>query len=300
MTSPVAVVFQTHRFEACLEARYLALKAACPDGFRPFLLAEIGTPVPGEYRAETHYFDYTFLSTGLRTLANAIVPGSGYLVMLDFWRTHPGFASYWFIEYDVVFNGDWEIFLETFRDNPADLLACHIRRARDEPDWCWWSYQEMPGRNLPAGEMLRAFIPICRCSHRGLAELDRRVKGGWSGHAEALVPSVMQDAGFTLEDIGGAGPFTPPLRRNLFYTSFSCSRGQLTAVGTMRYVPSHPPVFAKRGFLYHPVKPGAHILRRWPASFMCVLDLLSRHPRRFLGHCLNSLRLSLKTQMSRS
>lgn len=291
LNTRTAVVFLTHRFDSLLEERYLHLKRASTAQITAFILAEKGTPVPHSLVPETHFFDFDTIKTRARkTVAEKIIPGSCYLVMLDFYQSHPGFDFYWFIEYDVVFTGQWQTFLAQFGGNDADLLTCHIRTFQEEPDWYWWNTLETPGCTVPQHQMLRALMPICRISAQGFKTLARRVSEGWTGHTEVLVPTVLFEASGKVEDLGGAGLFVAEGRKNRCYTSFSCPKGKMTGLGTVRYQPGQARIFWKSNYLYHPVKPDVYWMRVFWVGLRQALHLFVQSPRRVLLHCLGSVR----------
>jgi len=41
-------------------------------------------------------------------ISNSLMPGSNHFPLLKFFTDNPQFDFYWYIESDVVFNGDWE------------------------------------------------------------------------------------------------------------------------------------------------------------------------------------------------
>src|ERR1700687_74138 len=110
MNSAQAYVFFTHLFDPPIERHYRKLKADLARRSQPFILAQAGTPIRQEFLNETHFFDFDELrSRGARVLGTKIVPGNEHLAVLDFYKAHPNFEYYWFIEYDVVFSGTWTV-----------------------------------------------------------------------------------------------------------------------------------------------------------------------------------------------
>ena len=248
-----AVCFLTHSFSPELRRRWEALLAGTPEGARAFILAQKGSDVPPELEARTHWFDFAALRVRARkVVGDRLVPGNVHLAFLDFRRAHPGFERYWFVEYDVAFHGDWRDFFAELDADPADLLASRLRAPEHEPGWYWWPTLDLPGGPPPA-RRLRAFFPVCRFSAAALDAVGSAVDRGWTGHHEGVVPTAAREAGLTLSDIGGDGPWTPPSRRGRLYTSVASPDGEML-LGTMRAAPPHFLPFRRRGFLYHPVK----------------------------------------------
>jgi hypothetical protein len=188
-----------------------------------------------------------------------IVPGNKYPAYIELLTAFPEIQYFWFVEYDVRFSGNWRTLVDTCRRSDADMLGCHIRTRQEIPDWDWWpSIQNMhdPQRQLPG---IRAFTWAVRLSRRAMDLIAQRcIEDGWTGHLEALLPSLLHDAGMRVEEIGGRSPFTPPERRGLFYSSeFGISSPSLNGdfgLGSNRFGP--PLLFwgARRNRLYHPVK----------------------------------------------
>jgi hypothetical protein len=204
MAPQQACAFFTHIFDRSIERRYQKLKADLQGRVQSFILAQVDTPVSYDFLTEVHFFDYQLLRAGAaRVIGDRMSPGNLHLVALDFYRKHPGFEYYWFIEYDVVFTGHWAVLIDAVREDSADLLAGHIRILQQEPDWSWWETLNLPGCSLPRSDWLRGFFPIYRISRRGLQVLNDHVKMGWSGHFEGLIPSVMRSASLSIGDLGG-------------------------------------------------------------------------------------------------
>ena len=183
------------------------------------------------------------------------------LIALHFFRKYPCYAYYWIIEYDVRFSGEWRAFLTAFQDSDADLLSTSIRRASNDPNWMYWPSLHPPEgvRPLAADEMLCSFMPIYRISHRGLRLIDQAYRDGWTGHCEAVWPTVLHHSGYRLEDIGGNGEFVRPGNINRFYTN-NPSDPEL-APGSLVFRPVRWMPGSSRNRLWHPVKPLAHKLR---------------------------------------
>ncbi|MGC1906744.1 MAG: hypothetical protein WA715_23195, partial [Candidatus Acidiferrum sp.] len=156
---------------------------------------------------------------------------------------------------------EWRTFLTAFQDSDADLLSTSIRRASDDPNWMHWPSLHPPDGALPlAGdEMLCSFMPIYRISQRGLRSIDQAYRNGWTGHCEAVWPTVLHRSGYRLEDIGGDGEFVRPWNLNRFYTN-NPSDPEL-APGSLVFRPVRWMTGSSRNRLWHPVKPLSHKLR---------------------------------------
>ena len=207
---------------------------------------------------------YQFTDESIATLpytrfTKTIVPGSAHFPLLQFFRDHSGYHRYWLIEYDVRFSGDWRDLFDSFADHDADFLSCHLRDYADEPKWRWWEPMSHPRRRIPLAKRLRSFNPIYRISGPALLYLDRMHRDGWSGHFEALIPTLLFEGGFRLGDFGGSGRFVLPEHRNRFYIEGPQNEAGHLHEGTMRWRPEFPdmsPAFSgwERNKLFHPVK----------------------------------------------
>ncbi len=252
------VVFFTHVFDRSIELRYEKLKSDLGELAQIAILAPLGTSIPQQYSDETSFFDYDRLRSGaLRVIGDQLVPGNVHLALLDFFRNHPAFEYYWFVEYDVVFTGDWAALFGAVKDDRADLLAAHLRNGAEEPAWPWWKTLDLPGCPLSQSDRIRAFFPVHRISQKGLQTVEKFVKQGWSGHYEGLIPCAIHTASLSISDFGGDSRWTPKDRRFRFYSSFSSDAGGSLNAGTHRHRPPHQFLRLRRNMVFHPVKAGS-------------------------------------------
>lgn len=248
-----AVCFLTHSFSPEIRRRWESLAAGVPDGAEAVLLAQKGSAVPPELEPRTHWFEFAKLrARAKKVIGDRLVPGNVHLAFLDFRRARPEFERYWFVEFDVAFHGAWRDFFAELEADPADLLASQLRGPEHEPGWYWWPTLDLPG-GPPPQRRLRAFLPIARFSAAALDAVGAAVDRGWTGHHEGTVPTAVREAGLTLSDLGGDGPWTPASRKGRLYTSLSSPEAEML-LGTMRAAPPHFLPFGRPGFLYHPVK----------------------------------------------
>jgi len=251
-----AIVFQTHVFDSEMVARFdnlldEASKARnAPD---VHLLVETDTRIPESHEPVATRFDFHEYSAGFQNLvSNSIVPGNKHLAALFFLDRHPDYDHYWFIEYDVVYTGNWADFLDEFGDDQTDLLATHIRDVSEHPDWYWTDSFDCGNDDASGISRIAAFGPICRISARALSTVREACQRGWSGHFEILLPTAVAHAGLTISEIGGNGRWTPATRLNRHYLAPG-TIDLYDSVGTMR----HRPVILRPLFprmLHHPVK----------------------------------------------
>lgn len=202
-----------------------------------------------------------FLSLHCPVPENSIVPGYSCLPLLLFAQNNPEYAYYWSIEYDVRFSGDWKLFFDFFKDIEADFVGSHLRDYTEEPEWGYWTLTH-PTEFIPLPERKRCFHPIYRISKSGLDCLTLSYQGGWLGHSEVLMPTLLHHSGFSLVDFGGNGRFIVPGTKNLFYTGSASNRQGGLNKGTMRYYPPFAGVGFQSNKLYHPIKPVLYTIRK--------------------------------------
>jgi hypothetical protein len=179
------------------------------------------------------------------------------LVFLAFYRRFPAYHTFWFIEYDVHWEGDWGVFFEHFRANEAGLLAATVQDIQDVPHkLTMLSYPPLvipESARLKREQLLKAFLPICRMSSAVLSSLAEAYAAGLCGHYEIIVPSIASQTGAGVEDFGGDGKYVAPENRNRFYFAYGASTTH--SPGSFVFRPQ-PRVLAKPNTLWHPVKPG--------------------------------------------
>jgi len=271
-------LFLSHSATACVVREYRNIRRTTEEMGNSFFLyhkrrndAPVG--LPGQ---ELYFFsDESLSKLNYPMTGPSFFPGHVHFPLLQFFRDHPDFDYYWFIENDVRFSGDWRFFFDYFKDTKQDFLTCHVRDHVDEPDFPLWSLDH-PGKSIPLSERLRSFNPIYRLSNAALSFLDQSLSGGWRGHHEVLFPTLLHHNGFTIMDVGGQGRFTPPSLKHNFHTEFKSNSGDMLDCGTMRYRPSSWRVGPEKNKLYHPVKPLSSVVREKLNSQRCQRWFLRR------------------------
>jgi hypothetical protein len=263
------VVLQTHYLSRALLRMFRNLVADVPN-YAPCVLMHLppGKPKPSNLANIPHHFVTTPEIRDPAYSRKSNGPGWGIwrgghtdLIALHFFRTHPNYERYWFIEYDVRFSGAWRGFFAAFENSDADFVSTSIRRASNDPRWMHWPtlHPATSVGSLPANERLCSFMPIFRVSRRAFEVIDRAYREGWTGHCEASWPTILYRAGCKLEDFGGDGEFVRPENRNRFYTN-TLSDEDL-APGSLVFRPVRWVPGFRRNRLWHPVKPLRHKLR---------------------------------------
>lgn len=275
-TPRTAIIFFTHVFDTTVRTAFEQLQRESSGAGDLYVLTEAAGSLP-PWAGRVHRFDFSRLRQQYPSaMGTHIIPGNTHLPILAFHEAHPEYDYCWIIEYDVRFSGSWADFFDEFQGNTVDLLATHIRCYKDERGWYWWGTLQAPDGRAASAKRLRAFMPVYRISRRALALLTTRDVQGWRGHYECLIPTVLSSYGLSLEDIGGDGDFTPPVRRYRFYSSFAF-RGRLWHFGSMRFRPPLVLWGGRRDFLYHPVKSGCGGFFRAAWNLVCCAGYVSRY-----------------------
>ena len=201
--------------------------------------------------------DIEALGYPVKCRGNWVMDGNLDAVFLEFRRRRPQHGHYWFVEYDVHWEGEWRVFFERFRGSPSGLVGATMQHMDEVP------HKEHQARDtklvVPPGlpwdrpNVIKGFLPICRISPAALDALDRAYRAGLGGHYEFTVPTVTAQAGLGVEDFGGQGRYVRPENLNRFY--FANGGSYTHSPGTFVFRPDQR-VLPRRNTLWHPVKPG--------------------------------------------
>lgn len=130
---------------------------------------------------------------------NDLVPGNPDLKMLAAARQLPDFKRFIRVEYDVLPVGDVRHSIECLAEIAcnSDLAASFIAKYQPGSGWRWWDTVtppascEMDRRELEA-RLCRAFLPLSAFSKAFLDIYADYLGRGWTGHYEALLPTVAE------------------------------------------------------------------------------------------------------------
>lgn len=282
------------------------IKKECSKHYDIIFLCDNSSGVFDSFRNNSDY--YLFTTKGLQSLnypgRSAIayqdkargenpyhkdfnfVPGSADLPVLLCYRNNPTYDFYWTVEYDVRYSGSWSRFFSNFGENGADLLGTTLTRYDAIPDWYHWPSLALHDLRVGKDVYLRGFFPIYRLSNRALSQLDQDYRKGARGHYECLMPTVLQHARMTIEDIGGNGEFVRPENRKRFYSNTPTT--ETLSPGSFVFRPIMARAGKERDTLWHPVK----YTPAWRIALRRVKTLLRRLARAVTGE-RNPLRLSV-------
>lgn len=170
-----------------------------------------------------------------------LMPGSNHFPLLKFYKENQGYDYYWLVEDDVRFSGEWKDFFGSFASCTSDFLSSVIETKAENPTWYWWTSLKTGNEVIAEEKQLKSFNPIYRLSSQALVCIDAHLRIGWMGHYEVLLPTLLYNKGFLLEDFGGEGTFVRPENNAKFYDDTS-----------MRIAPVLPD--DRKNYLFHPVK----------------------------------------------
>ena len=170
-----------------------------------------------------------------------LVPGSNHFPLLKFYKENQGYDYYWLVEDDVRFSSEWKDFFGSFASCTSDFLSSVIETKAENPTWYWWTSLKTGNEVIAEEKLLKSFNPIYRLSRQALACIDAYLRIGWMGHYEVLLPTLLYNKGFLLEDFGGEGTFVRPENNARFYDDTS-----------MRIAPVLPD--DRKNYLFYPVK----------------------------------------------
>lgn len=127
---------------------------------------------------------YTFTDSILHELkyipiANTLIPGSNHFSLLHFFMNNAPFQYYWYIENDVIFNGNWLDFFEPLNTLRFDFLSSNIEPYNNKPSWHWWRSLHHPHQNIPIKNRLFSFNPVYRLSFEALSFIHDALQNEW-------------------------------------------------------------------------------------------------------------------------
>lgn len=257
-------LFACHEMNRGIKQRFNKIKnAVTPKDEAMILFHQKEEHLPEIIQSSPHTsFSYNDISKlGYPMLKETLVPGSTHYPLLNFYRENPEYEYYWFIEYDVVYTGNWRNFFDYWDACNADFLTCHIKKQPSKPQWAWWDL-EHPEETIELEKRVSSFNTIYRLSNEAIAFIDQKHREYWRGHEEVLIATLLHNNGFSLRDFGGSGKFVLPDDLNKFYIDGAANKDK-----SMRWRPSFERPGRGKNKLYHPVKKINRLLETFPPIF---------------------------------
>lgn len=254
------VLFLTNKNDSSTLNAYHSLKRETTNCHDVYLLYHQTTKrLPESIAIENPilFNDEILQSIGFISIYDKLVPGSNHFPLFMYFKKEPEYDYYWYIEDDVRFNGAWDTFFNSIKenDNNADFLTCHVRQYKDEPYWFWWeTLKHRTGKRVALNLRLRSFNPIFRISKRALDFLNEAYLSGWSGHHEVTMASLLVSAGFSISDLGDVGEFVLQKSTRKYYKSALPDNNGDVGTGSVRFRPYINSSEMTEELLYHPVK----------------------------------------------
>lgn len=247
------VLLLTHKLNDEVDSLYRAIERGLgtQGDVKLLLHDEACTSIKSE---RTYPFTYDLVgSLGYEMIEKTLVPGSNHFPLFLFAKDNPQYSYYWVIEYDVRFNGCWSNLFTDYSEKKYDFCSCHIRAHDSEPDWPWWKL-EHPTLEVVVEKRIRSFNTIYRISSEAINYLSQCLSSHWKGHHEVLMPTLLHNAGFTLNDFGGSGCFVEAGCEEKYYVSSKSNKKGILFSGSMRYRPCINNFSYGENKLYHPCK----------------------------------------------
>lgn len=251
-------LFAAHHLTDFVLEQYYRLKLGTKNFGVLYLLIEDGEQQQIPIDVDYYSFSVNTLNDlNYEPIEESIIPGSNHFPVLQFYREHSEFLYYWNIEYDVYFNGSWELFFSLFESGTSDFISSHIEWYAQRPMWDWWKSVQFKTLSIPQNRYLKSFNPIYRISNRALKALDGVLSSQNSGHHEVIIPTVLDYLGYTISDFGENSEFTlSELNAPCYLSDFKLNNWYVES--TMRFRPIfNKEAITKKGvdnMLYHPVK----------------------------------------------
>ena len=244
----VCVLLLTHQSKPTIFEHFDSIEL--PPGWSKYLLVDENSCAVSEFgdRSVVGFCHESLVKVGYHPISGTLIPGSAHFPVIEFAYTRK-VDFVWAIEFDVQWTASWLDFFNEF-DDYADFLATRVRRYETDANWCWWdSLKPPPGATIEwnhPNASLASFNPIYRLSAAAVCALRKRFLLGWSGHCEVTIPTLLEQDGLVVADMGGVSGFTPNAQRDRIYTFETM---QWRPEFSLQDVPTFEP-----NLLYHPVK----------------------------------------------
>lgn len=247
-----ALFFVTHIFDARVEKRLKKIISDTENFCDVYITTNKPENIPAPYKDRVRTWSLEEMKK-----RNSLLISNGYL-----WNCHmtplilrekvPFYDFFWFIEYDVVYTGNWGDIISQCMSDDADLIATHLKRytENDQKKWSWWKIFTTWDDILSDTQKISGFFPVYRISNQWIDAIQESIHRGWKGHFESLIPTAIEFQKGTLHELGWSAPLTPQERKWYYYTTYA---SKYRTLSEFRYAPDHV-VLLRKKTLYHPVK----------------------------------------------
>lgn len=96
---------------------------------RYFILLNTDSVIDSNYQLPLAVYSNNQLNElSYNPICDTLLPGSCHFPTLAFFKEHQEYSYYWFIEYDVVYCGNWNSLMEDYKHDDSDFISCYIER----------------------------------------------------------------------------------------------------------------------------------------------------------------------------
>ena len=124
------VMLVAHFFSDLIIERYKKIRADLPiDKYDVVILLNMDVLPEGNSNLPLITYSCKQLSTlGYMPICETLLPGSCPFPGLAFSKEHHEYSHYWFVEYDVVFNGNWKNLMGDYECDGSDFISCYVEK----------------------------------------------------------------------------------------------------------------------------------------------------------------------------
>jgi hypothetical protein len=113
-----------------------------------------------------------------------------------YYLENPDFDYYWVVEYDVIFNGNWDYFFKLFENDKSDFLGPDlVPFVEGHPEFRKYKF------NQTYKKPLKSFGCIQRYSRQLIEAVYEELMSGNFAYFEILFPSVAYEYGMNVSDL---------------------------------------------------------------------------------------------------
>ncbi|MEH3111742.1 beta-1,6-N-acetylglucosaminyltransferase [Pedobacter terrae] len=138
---------------------------------------------------------------GYFAISEDIFPANTHFPLLRFFLEYPDYEYYWIINSEIYSVNELNHFFLDIEQSDADFLSLSFKSLEELKDWPWWQSLIYKLKPLSDQELIKSDNTIYRISNSALEFIHCCLSAGWSGHHEVLLPSLLNKAGFNLQNI---------------------------------------------------------------------------------------------------